>query len=170
MTTAFDCHRMNVAESAAIVVPIVYELLLPLSVLDVGCGHGEWAEQFAVHVPDVYGVDVQPPDGDRYLEHDLTQPLDLGRRFDLVVSLEVGEHLPEASADTFVGSLVRHADTIMFSAAIPGQEGDGHINCQPSEYWQAKFARHGYRSSKLDIEDRRVLPWYRNAFIYRRPG
>jgi 2-polyprenyl-3-methyl-5-hydroxy-6-metoxy-1,4-benzoquinol methylase len=60
----------------------------------------------------------------------LDSPLDLGRAFDLVISLEVAEHLPESAADAFIDSLVRHGDVILFSAAIPFQGGHRHINEQ----------------------------------------
>jgi hypothetical protein len=96
---------------------------------------------------------------------DLASPVDLGRKFDFVQSLEVAEHLPESAASTFVESLVRHGDIILFSAAAVGQGGHDHINEQPYEYWRDKFLKHGY--VLLDwlreaIKDNRsVEPWYR---------
>jgi len=47
----------------------------------------------------------------------------------------------EKYADTFVNTLCRHADTILFSAAHVGQGGDGHINEQPIDYWIEKFKK-----------------------------
>ena len=61
----------------------------------------------------------------------LANPVDLGRKFDLVQSLEVGEHLPKSAADTFVETLVKHGDVVLFSAASVGQGGHDHINEQP---------------------------------------
>jgi hypothetical protein len=117
------------------------------------------------------GVDIAAPEGESFLRHDLTVPLDLGRTFDLVISLETGEHLPGEAADMLVASIVRHAGTIMFSAAVPGQEGKGHINCQPHEYWHEKFAALGFQVCDLIrpliAGDWRVSPWYRdNTFLY----
>jgi hypothetical protein len=70
---------------------------------------------------------------------DLRQPLRLDRQFDLVVSLEVAEHLPSACAETFVESLTGLGPVILFSAAIPFQGGTHHVNEQWPEYWLRFF-------------------------------
>jgi hypothetical protein len=90
-----------------------------------------------------------------------------------VVSLEVAEHLPESSADTFIESLVAHGDVILFSAAVPGQGGQHHINEQWPEYWQQKFAKHGFyfhdTIRPLIWNNEKVNWWYRqNIFIINR--
>jgi SAM-dependent methyltransferase len=169
----FVGRRETVLASANVVAPLVADLVAPLSVLDVGCGYGEWMEAFSAAGADVLGVDIAAPEGDLFIRHDLTVPLDLGRTFDLVVSLEVAEHLPADAADTLVDSLARHGETILFSGAVPGQEGKGHINCQPHGYWHAKFADRGFAMSDpvrpLVAGDHRVSPWYRdNIFVYER--
>jgi len=135
-----------------VIVPLVMQMVRPVSVLDVGCGTATWLKVFeenAVH--DVMGVDGGHLDrsllkisADRFLEKDLRQHFSLGRKFDLVLSLEVAEHLDERSADAHVQTLIDHGDTILFSAAIPGQGGQNHVNEQWPEYWQDKFGRHGY--------------------------
>ena len=149
------------------------------SLLDVGSGHGAWAaEWIKAGVADVIAVDgdyvrrdqLAIP-ADKFVAHDLATPLDLGRRFDLVQSLEVAEHLPTASAAGFVGNLVRHGDVVLFSAAVPHQGGEHHVNEQPPQYWRELFAKQGF-----EVFDwvrpglagrRRIMPWYRfNTFIY----
>ena len=157
----------TVVRSAAVVVPILVDLFHPQSVLDLGCGMGEWLEAFGLD--DVEGVDIAAPEP--YLLFDLIHRLDLKRTFDLVLSLETGEHLPESAANTLVNSIVRHSRTVVFSAAVLGQEGKGHINCQPHEYWHEKFDERGY--AMLDMirpqlaERYDVSPWYRdNIFAY----
>jgi SAM-dependent methyltransferase len=159
----------TVTLSAGAVVPVLSRLLSPGSVLDLGCGQGEWLEALG----DVckVGVDIAAPEGEEYLRHDLQLPLDLGRTFDLVICLEVGEHLPAAAADVLVDSATRHSTTIVFGAAVVGQEGIGHINCQPHEYWHEKFEARGYVVNDsirpLIRNDHRVSPWYRdNMFLY----
>lgn len=159
----------TVCRSAAAVVPVIVELVAPTSVLDLGCGQGEWLEAFGLD--DMVGVDIAAPAG--HLRHDLTEPLDLGRRFDLAMSLETGEHLPEAAAATLVGSLAHHSDSIVFSAAVPGQEGKGHINCQPHDYWHRLFANAGFEPHDVIrpriARDTQVSDWYRNnLYLYRR--
>lgn len=149
------------------------------SLLDVGAGHGAWAaEWLAAGVPDVLAVDGDYVTRDqlavpaeRFLAHDLSTPLDLERRFDLVQSLEVAEHLPHAKADLFVDNLARHGDVILFSAAVPHQGGEHHVNEQPPEYWRRRFADRGY--AVFDFVrpalagKAHVKPWYRfNSYIY----
>lgn len=100
---------------------------------------------------DVLGIDAPYTDRSRlripdelFLARDLTVPLSLERRFDLALSLEVAEHLPAAAADHFVASLTRLASVILFSAAIPDQGGEGHLNEQWPDYWVERFAAHGF--------------------------
>ncbi|MCV7095507.1 class I SAM-dependent methyltransferase [Mycobacterium kubicae] len=165
--------------SASVVVPIIQEIADPHSVLDVGCGVGTWISVWtAAGVSDVNGVDGNyvnralleiPPD--QFVSHDLTKPLDMGRRYDLVTCLEVAEHLPPASAPVLVESLVRHADVIVFSAAVPGQGGTGHVNEQWPSYWAEHFAEFGFRPFDV-FRDRiwfneRVEWWYRqNCLLF----
>jgi SAM-dependent methyltransferase len=130
----------------------LFPVLQPGSVLDVGCGLGAWLEvareMGAGEVAGVDGTWIEPQRvhlrADEFRQQDLEQPLDLGRRFDLVISLEVAEHLRPECAESFVESLVRHGDVVLFSAAIPGQGGNGHVNEQLQHYWAGLFAAHGY--------------------------
>jgi SAM-dependent methyltransferase len=149
----FADHEAGARRSAGVVVPLVVDLLAPASVVDVGCGLGTWLSVFREHgVEDVVGVDGAYVDrdslaipADRFLARDLTEPLDLGRSFDLAVSLEVAEHLPERAAQTFVDSLARLAPAILFSAAIPEQDGAGHVYGQWPSFWRGLFAPRGLR-------------------------
>lgn len=163
------------AASARGVVPLLSLLVSPQSVLDLGCGKGEWLEALRPYCAELVGVDVAAPEGDGFIRHDLREPLDLERAFDLVLCLEVGEHLPAESADALVDSATRHSATVAWSAAVPGQEGTGHINCQPHAYWHSKFATRGYvvedSIRPLIAHDRSVSSWYRsNTFLYVRAG
>jgi len=177
----FDEVAQGTRESARIVVPRVYELVQPTSVLDVGCATGTWLAEWAnAGVSDALGIDGDYVDRtslqiplDRFAPVDLRQPFTLGRKFDLVQTLEVAEHLDEACADTFVESLARHGDIVLFSAAVPGQGGTHHVNEQWPSYWAEKFAKAGYTA--YDIirpriwTDPRVLYWYRqNILIFAR--
>ena len=167
--------RRSARAVAAILIP---EITIG-SLLDIGAGHGAWAaEWLAAGVRDVLAVDgdyVSPaqlavPKGN-FRAHDLATPLDLERRFDLVQSLEVAEHLPAEKAELFVDNLTRHGDVILFSAAVPHQGGEHHVNEQPPEYWRRKFAARGYRVFDF-LRPRlagrgEVMPWYRfNIYLY----
>jgi len=138
-------------ESAREILPLVLNAVKPASVIDIGCGTGNWlvmAQELGVH--DVLGIDgpwvkaqlAIPPD--KFVEHDLSAPLKLDRRFDLALSLEVAEHLPASAAQIFVQSLCDAADVVLFSAAIPGQGGRRHVNEQWPAYWAELFADFQY--------------------------
>lgn len=153
----------------------------PASLLDVGCGTGTWLRAaLDLGVSDVFGVDGVDVTPEKfhapknvYRQMDFTKAFDLCRRFDVVLCLEVAEHLPASAAETFVGSLVTHGDLILFSAASPNQPGQHHVNCQWPDYWQALFNRLGYAcedSLRWQIwRDTRIEPWYRqNVFRARK--
>jgi SAM-dependent methyltransferase len=127
-------------------------MIRPRHVIDVGCGFGTWLSVFREHdIDDVFGVDgdyvdkskLEIPE-DRYLSFDLRKPLRMNRQFDMVLSLEVAEHLPEECAETFVDSLTRLGPAILFSAAVPFQGGTHHVNEQWPEYWVRYFQEKGY--------------------------
>jgi SAM-dependent methyltransferase len=148
----FDAIAPGSLRSAHAVLPILEEAVAPRSVLDVGCGIGTWLMPWRhLGIEDVCGVDGEYVDrerlqipAERFVAADLEQPVDLGRRFDLVMSLEVAEHLAPHAAPVFVETLTRHADVVLFSAALPQQGGENHLNEQWPEYWAALFAAHGY--------------------------
>ena len=148
----YERIRTGARRSARRIVPLVLELTTARSVIDVGCGSGVWVSVFDEHgVDDTLGVEAShiDPDAldvaaDRILHHDLRQPLRLDRRFDLALSLEVAEHLPEASARPFVASLAALAPLVLFSAAAPHQGGTEHVNEQWPDYWAERFDEHGF--------------------------
>ena len=115
--------------SAETVIPLIRSYFDVRSVIDFGCGQGAWLRAWkrsgAQEVLGLDGhyvnIDALLIDKDELKKSDLSNPIDIGKRFDLVQSLEVAEHLPECVADVFIESLVRHGDVILFSAApVPG--------------------------------------------------
>ena len=184
MTKTYDAlfhqYAANTSQRAAHRISHILHTLLPISsVLDVGCGYGTWLRAWrAVGVEDVFGIDGPWVDiqrleipADRFRSHDLGQRLELGRCFDLVESLEVGEHLPGSSAATFVDSLTVHGDAVLFSAAPPGQGGEHHVNEQPYDYWRSLFRERGFVGldciRPLLAGDTTVSHWYRyNVLLY----
>ncbi len=168
--------------SAEAIVPLVLELTKPGSVVDVGCGQGAWLHVFREHgVDDVVGVDgdyVDPASllipRECFRAADLTAGIELERGFDLAVSLEVAEHLPERHADTFVAALTGLAPIVLFSAAIPFQGGTHHVNEQWQDYWVERFRARGF--VPVDCvrprvwNDTSVAGWYaQNVLVYARP-
>jgi cyclopropane fatty-acyl-phospholipid synthase-like methyltransferase len=137
----------------------IYEMFEPRSVLDVGCGAGFMLESFVYLLgsegqgfPDVLGIDGAEASKEispvrAYMEtHDFRIPFYLGRTFDLVLSIEVAEHIEEEYADRFCDLLVNHANSrIVMTAAPVGQGGTNHVNCQPREYWVKKMEERGFK-------------------------
>jgi SAM-dependent methyltransferase len=170
-------------DSARIILPIVISLLKPVSVVDVGCGAGHWlAVASELGISDVMGVEgdwigaaeLAVP-REKIVIHDLGAPLDLGRRFDLAISLEVAEHLPESTAREFIRTLCKAADRVLFSAAIPGQGGRHHLNEQWPKYWADLFSDLGYGCHDLlrpQVWNNPRVLWYyaQNCLLFVRKG
>lgn len=164
--------------SAQRIVPKLTALLTIRSVVDFGCGEGAWLSVWRNAGAAVFGVDgpyirpdklrIDPAD---FAAADLAEPIDLGRRFDLVQSLEVAEHLPAERAAGFIDTLAAHGSRILFSAAVPGQGGEHHINERPLEYWRAIFRERGFAAvdclRPLICDDATIERWYRyNTLLY----
>jgi hypothetical protein len=81
---------------------------------------------------------------EHFLAADLEAPPAVDRRFDLAVSLEVAEHLRPECAQQFVTFLTALAPIVLFSAAIPFQDGTAHINEQWPDYWTGLFRGQDY--------------------------
>lgn len=165
--------------SARVIAPLLLERLRVHSVVDVGCGIGTWLRAFEeLGIRKLAGFDGDYVDRSKFQVDeeffrpaDLQKPLPLECRYDLALCLEVGEHLPEASAATLVESLTRAADVVLFSAAIPGQGGTHHINEQWPRFWFDLFnardyvARDWVRPLVWDNSD--VEWWYaQNMIVY----
>ncbi len=166
-------------QSAKEIVPLVVEFLRPASVVDVGCGTGAWLSVFREQeIEDILGIDgdyvnlgsmLIPKEA--FQSYDLTRPLVINRKFDLVVSLEVAEHLPSNCAETFVESLTRLGSVVMFSAAIPYQGGQNHVNEQWQDYWRILFNEKGYEVvdfiRKKVWDNPKVETWFaQNTLLY----
>jgi SAM-dependent methyltransferase len=170
-------------KSAAAVLPIVFGVVKPQSMVDIGCGTGKWlAKAVELGVEDILGVDGTWVDRNQlaipsqnFVTHDLTTPLSLERRFDLALSLEVAEHLPEAAAGVFVESICSASDVVLFSAAIPGQGGRRHVNEQWPAYWAELFHKLGYDCFdylRPKIWNDAGVAWYyaQNSLVFVRRG
>ncbi|MEP6519110.1 glycosyltransferase [Microcoleus vaginatus] len=168
--------------SAREIIPLLLDLLqpiLPKSVVDVGCGTGSWLAAFhKLGIADCLGIDGDYVDRtlleiplNQFQSADLKQPLQINRKFDLAISLEVAEHLPATCAENFVHSLTQLAPVILFSAAIPFQGGVEHVNEQWPQYWAYYFQQNGFAVidclRKKIWNNEKVEPWYaQNILIF----
>jgi SAM-dependent methyltransferase len=174
-------HHPNVYnfEAAKEIVPYLVGLLNPKSVVDVGCGIGTWLKVFLDHnVEDYIGIDGEYVDRSLleindsfFISYDLEKYYLCDRKFDLVISLEVAEHLKEDSADDFISTLTNLSDVVVFSAAIPNQGGQNHINEQDPKYWITKFEEKGFECfdilRPLFWNNNKVDCWYKqNIFLF----
>jgi SAM-dependent methyltransferase len=164
--------------SAKEIIPYILSILPehPKSILDVGCGIGQWLNVFKDNkTQNVLGIDGSHVPKDKlminstleFLEYDLrlVHNLRLEKTYDLVLNLEVAEHLPEENANDLINFLTNSGDIIIFSAAIIGQTGENHLNEQNPTYWKSKFSQRGYVMLDAFREyfwnNERVNWWYR---------
>lgn len=148
----YKSRNSDTESSAFEILSFLFSYFKPFSMVDFGCGVGTWlntAKKLGVN--EILGIEgvwlntkhlVIPKDA--FLNHNLTSKITLSKKFDLAVSLEVAEHIEEQYSNIFVENLTDASDIILFSAAIPGQRGSGHVNEQWPEYWIEKFKNNGY--------------------------
>lgn len=123
----------------------------PESIIDFGCAIGAHLEPFYNSGIDVRGVEGSSSALEYAViptefidQHDLREPYGTSKNFDLVISFEVAEHIPEQYADNFVDTLTDAGDLIIMTAAEPGQAGTHHVNNQPRKYWIEKLEKRGF--------------------------
>jgi len=168
-------HSLNLhtLEGPRTALSILFPNQKPQSLLDVGCGNGTWLKTaLEFGIPEVFGVDgVEVSSEELHIDRDfikiqdLTKPWDLNKKFDVILCLEVAEHLDSTHANSLISSIVKHGATIYFSAACPGQPGQHHVNCQWPEYWQSLFNKNGYECfdniREIIWNEEKIEPWYR---------
>lgn len=172
-----DLHNRTLYPARVILDKLLNVIPDVRSAVDVGCAVGSWLSVLRDRgVEDIQGIDGDWVNKD-FLEIpaecfkslDLTKPFQLNKKYDLAMSLEVAEHLPETSAKGFVGSLTSLSDFVLFSAAIPYQGGTNHVNEQWLEYWNGLFREQGYQGvdiiRRLIWDDVRIPFWYKQNLV-----
>jgi SAM-dependent methyltransferase len=177
----YQSHSQMSISSAEVIIPLVLNYLKPKSVVDVGCGIGTWLSVWIKNgINDIIGIDgnyinksTLLIDKEKFVEIDLEKGYRSPRKFDIATCLEVAEHIREDSAEELINSLCNMSDFILFSAAIPGQEGTLHVNEQYPSYWAKLFNKNNYVPidciRKKIWSNENVASWYRqNIMIYLR--
>ena len=139
--------------SARVILNILFKHYNPKSIVDVGCGSGSWLKVAGeMGVNSLTGIEgswlneeMLLSDEIELITHDLSNPLPYLKKYDLAISLEVAEHLPEKRAESFIKYLCNLSKVVLFSAAIPNQGGDHHINEQWQSYWYGIFRDNNYK-------------------------
>lgn len=145
------------------VLDYLIEELQPKSVLDVGCGTGVSLEYFlkkgisAVGIENSDNAIKKSVVAKHIIKRNLKKALDLNRKFDLVWSFEVIEHIHPQYESIFLRNLIDHSDKVVISAATPGQGGHGHFNEQLPEYWINRFSDLNYQLNTSMTESLREI-------------
>jgi cyclopropane fatty-acyl-phospholipid synthase-like methyltransferase len=144
------------------------------NIVDFGCGMGDYVKNFIKE-----GYSCEAYDGNPHTTKltdgiakvlDLSKSFDLVKKYDFVMSLEVGEHIPKKFEGTYIDNLCKHSNKyLLVSWAIIGQNGDGHINCQNNDYIINEFIKRGF---KYDSENSYLLResatnafWFKNTIM-----
>ena len=162
-----------------IIMPLIIQWISPKSIVDFGCGEGRWLGEALRQNSD---IDILGMDGayinkerlnipkENFRAVDLRENIFLEQRFDLAVSLEVAEHLEQKFADVFIDNITRASDQVLFSAAIPGQGGEHHVNEQWQSYWIEKFKNRGYYCDfsvrNYFWDDQRLSVWRKQNLLF----
>jgi SAM-dependent methyltransferase len=141
--------------------------LSPDTVLDAGCGIGFLVQALRERQVDAFGIDIS-----EYAIANTAEEIgpfcevasvtdELTRRYDLIVCMEVLEHLPAQLASRAVDNFTRHADAVLFSSTPEDFREPTHLNVQPTEYWVGLFgSRDFFRDLDFDasfVADRTIL-------------
>ena len=140
----------------------------PKTVLDAGCAMGYIVEALRDRGVEAYGIDISEYAIDSVREdikpycrvHSIIEPLPLEfpQKFDLILTIEVLEHLFPEDGEKAIENLCRYTDMIIFSSTPDDIEDRTHVNVQLIEYWARLFSIHSfYRevSASLDF----ICPW-----------
>jgi len=142
----------------------------PKTVLDAGCAMGFLVEQLRVQGVEAWGVDISEyaiQNAHESIQEyvwvgSVTEPFP--RKYDLIVTIEVLEHLPKEASEQALINLCQHTDDILFSSTPLDYKESTHFNVQPVEYWAELFAQQGFYRD-VDFDATFITPW---AARYRR--
>jgi 2-polyprenyl-3-methyl-5-hydroxy-6-metoxy-1,4-benzoquinol methylase len=143
------------------------------NIIDLGCGMGNYVKALREQGFECDGFDGNP--NTVLLTNgmgkvlDFSKPFDLHKKYDWVLSLEVGEHIPEEFEGIFLNNLVCHAKNgIILSWAIPGQPGDGHVNCKTNRYIITQMKKRGWKYDERaarNLREKSTLGWFKNTIM-----
>jgi len=170
----FFARRDKLLWRAPIVCGAINDVFEPESVIDVGCGIGEYVQylenNLGIRSCGIEGSGACLP----YLVSEKVMILDMRIKqnvrlhSDLAVCFEVLEHIEAEYSDVFVENLTKLSDRILVSAAPPGAGGHHHVNCQPQSYWHKKFLEFGYDYDEVQTQAIRqaLQPWKHRKELY----
>ena len=136
----------------------------PTTVLDTGCAMGFLVEALRQRGVEAYGVDiseyaiqrVDPSIKPYCWVGSVLDPFP--QQYDLLVCIEVLEHLPPLKADETIKNCCLHGNDVLFSSTPFDYKELTHLNVQPPEYWAELFARYGFFRD-VDFDASFISPW-----------
>ncbi len=136
----------------------------PRRVLDAGCAHGLLVETLRDRGVEARGVDLSafaissaaPAVAPHLTQGSVADELD--GTYDLIVSIEVLEHVPASDAEAAVANFCRHTGDVLFSSSPLDYRETTHVNVRSPEYWAEQFARHGFVRD-VDFDASFITPW-----------
>ena len=167
--------KMLSSKKVAKIINFYYEFQ---TAFDIGCGMGLYIHELKRLGKDVLGCDASKAAirmGAKELtifQTDVTKPIELDQRFDLVICFEVAEHINNRYSKQLVKNCTDFSDTVLFTAAPIGQGGVGHINEQPYEFWinlfeelHFKYKRDLSERIREEMQRENVVYWIANNFM-----
>ena len=136
----------------------------PGSVLDAGCAMGFLVEGLRERGVEAFGLDISDYAIQKVHENiksycQVGSVLDpLPRRYDLIVCIEVFEHLQPNTCEQAIENLCKASDDILFSSTPMDYYEITHFNVQPPDYWADLFAIHGFVRD-VDFDASFITPW-----------
>lgn len=185
----YDMYGQEAAKMAPWLMPLLNEVTPFASLVDLGCGEGWYVKWLVDNKFNAYGIEgsvaaiKRSPVPYSLVEWDLRKPYrHLGNmKLDIALSLEVAEHIDPEFAGIFVDTLCNLSDTVVITAAPPGQGGLEHVNEQPRSYWKALFWDRGFHPdhkahrkllegiAKAQDRGEYVTPWLApNLMVFKR--
>lgn len=146
----------------------------PKTVLDAGCAMGYLVAALRDRGVEAYGVDISAYAISKVREDvrpfckvgSLTEPLPSGLpdRYDLVVTIEVLEHLYAEDGRQAIRNLCQLTDKVLFTSTPDDFTEPTHVNVQQREYWCRAFFKNGF------MDDINYRPTYltAHALLFRR--
>lgn len=160
--------------------------LKPTSVIDWGCGCGFILEKLKMHgITDLKGIEGSK-EVLEFIPENLKENIEIAdvllykpeKVYDLAITIEVAEHIESRNAAKFVNNICNSSNNmIWWTAAQIGQDGTGHINCQPASYWESIFKEVGlfepdwektYELKQVMLQNQQLalgFPWLRDNFV-----
>lgn len=152
----------------------IYELYSPSMVADIGCGDGTYCRTFSENGWIIHGYEGTPDISSLGIYNDirtidLTKDININMSYDLVLCLEVGEHIPEKHEQIFIDNLCNFCDKdLILSWSLPGGSGLGHVNERPNEYIIYEITKRGFKFDGLmsnDLRSNSTLWWFKGTIM-----